>query len=144
MQIMHDSTSPQIKHILPDPTVAGAVALPTSHVRQGMFDGHALPQLGTPLRRLLAFPQLLQQGFIGMNADTPARSAGSTPRSQRTPRTRGRGKLHAATGLKGHGDAARTLQLASLPIQLERTFGKIRPLVYRPGLAENGQCLGAV
>ena len=49
MQIMHDSTLPQIKHILPDPTVAGAVALPTSHVRQGMFDGHALPQLRTSL-----------------------------------------------------------------------------------------------
>src|SRR5512145_3293266 len=114
MQIMHDSTSPQIKHILPDPTIASAVALPPSHLRQGMFDGHALPQLGTPLRRLLAFPQLLQQGFIGMQADTPARSAGRTPWPQCTPRTCGRGKLHAATGLKGPRDAARTLQRMSL------------------------------
>jgi hypothetical protein len=144
MQIMHDSTSPQIKHILPDPTVAGAVALPTSNMCQGMFDGYALPQLGTPLRRLLACPQLLQQGFIGMNIDTPARGAGGASQPQRTTRTRGRGKLHTAAGFKGHCDATRTLQFVSLPIQLERTFGKIRPLVHRPGLAENGQRRGAL
>jgi hypothetical protein len=47
MQIMHDSTSPQIKHLLPHSTVAGAMALPTINVRQGMFDGHALPPLYT-------------------------------------------------------------------------------------------------
>ena len=52
MQIMHDSTSPQIKHVLPDAPVAGAAALPPSNVCQGMLDGHPLPQLGPPLRRL--------------------------------------------------------------------------------------------
>jgi hypothetical protein len=36
-------------------------------MRQGMFHGHTLPQLRPSLRRLLAFPQLLQQGFIRMN-----------------------------------------------------------------------------
>jgi hypothetical protein len=66
---MHDRTSSQIKHILADATVAGAATLPMAHVRQGMFDGHALPQLRTSLRCLLAFAQLLQQGFIGMNTD---------------------------------------------------------------------------
>jgi hypothetical protein len=69
MQIMHDSTSTQIKNILPDATVAGAMALPIFHVRQGMCDADTLPQLCTSLRRLLAFPQLLQHGFIGMDAD---------------------------------------------------------------------------
>ena len=51
MQIMHDSTPAQIKHILPDPAVTGAASLPASNVRQGMFHGHALAQLRTPLRR---------------------------------------------------------------------------------------------
>jgi hypothetical protein len=67
MQIVHDRTAPQIKHILPDSAVAGTAAVPMAHVRQGMFDGHTLAQLRPPLRRLLAFTQLLQQGFIGMN-----------------------------------------------------------------------------
>src|SRR5215510_15024121 len=134
MQIMHNRTAPQIKHILPHPTVAGTAALPTSHVRQGMLDRHALPQLGTPLRRLLAFPQLLQQSFIGMNTDTPARSAGGALRPQRTLRARGRGKLHKTARRKGHRDAAWTLQFVSLPVQMERTFGKIWPLLHWPGL----------
>ena len=79
-----------------------------------------------------------------MNANTPARGAGSTPRAQRTPRTRGRGKLHAATGLKGHRDAARTLQDVLVPIQREGSFGKKWPLLHRPRLAENGQRVGAL
>ena len=65
MQIMHDSTPPQIKHIFPDATVAGAAALPMSHVCQGMFHRHTLTQLRPTLRRLLAFPQLLQQASSG-------------------------------------------------------------------------------
>jgi hypothetical protein len=75
--------------------------LPPSHVRQGMFDGHALPPLGTPLRRLLAFPQLLPQGFIGMHADTPARGAGRTPRSQRPPAHVAAGNFTLPPGSKG-------------------------------------------
>jgi hypothetical protein len=58
MQIMHDRTSPQIKHILPDATVTRSAALPTPHMCQGMLYGHALPQLRPSLRRLLAFTQL--------------------------------------------------------------------------------------
>ena len=65
---MHDSTAPQIKHILPDAPVTRSAALPMSHVCQGMLYSHAFPQLRLSLRRLLAFPQLLQQGFIRMNA----------------------------------------------------------------------------
>ena len=75
MSIMHDSTSLQIKHILSNATVAGAAPLVHGYMRQGMFDGHALPQLHPSLRRLLAFPQLLQQGFIRMNTDAAARGA---------------------------------------------------------------------
>src|SRR5215813_15172570 len=121
---MNDSTPPQIKHIFAHSTVAGAAALPVPNVRQGMFHGHTLPQLRTPLRRLLAFPQLVQQGFIGMNADAAARGARGPSRAQGTLRTRGRGKLHQAAGLKGHRDAARTLQDVLVPIQREGRFGK--------------------
>jgi hypothetical protein len=58
---MNDSTPSQIKHILAHSTIAGAAALPVPNVRQGMFHCHTLTQLRTPLRRRLAFPQLLQQ-----------------------------------------------------------------------------------
>src|SRR6476660_2163106 len=135
---MHDSTPPQIKHMLAHPPVAGASALPASDVRQGVFHGYPLAQLRTPLRRLLAFAQLLQQGFIGMNGDTTARDAGCAALPQGTARTCGRWKLHDLPRHKGHDLAARTLQCVSLPIPLEGTFRKIRPLLHWPGLAENG------
>ena len=64
---MNACTSSQIKHILPYPPVAGASALPATHMGQGVFHGHALAQLRAPLGGLLAVAQLLQQGFIGMN-----------------------------------------------------------------------------
>src|SRR4029434_3278675 len=139
---MRDRTSPQIKHILSDAPVAGAAPLPTSYMRQGMFDGHALPQLRTPLRRLLAFPQLLQQSFVGINTDAAARRTRGTALPQRTTGTGRRWKRHDPTGLKGHRLSAWTPQGVPCPIQLEGTFGKIRSLPHRPGLAENRQLLG--
>ena len=139
---MNDSTPSQIKDILPYSTVAGASALPMPNVCQGMFHCYTLTQFCPPLRRLLAFPQLSQQGFVRMNTDAPARDARGTPRPQRTPRTSSRGKPHDATGRKRHRNAARTLQLLPLPIQREGTFRKIRPLPHRPGLAENRHLLG--
>src|SRR5262245_52969326 len=122
MQIMHDSTSSQIKHILPDAPVTRSAALPMSHVCQGMLDGHALPQLHPSLRRLLAVPQLLQQGFIRMNADAASRGAGGAAVPQRTACTRGGWKLHHLTGRKGHYLARWTPQFVALPIQLEGIF----------------------
>src|SRR5215475_9475253 len=141
---MHHCTAPQIKDVLPHPTVASTSALPTSHVRQGMFDGHALPQFGPSLRRLLTFAQLLQQGFIGMNADAAARGAGGTAVPQCTARTSRRWEFAQSPRLKGHADAAWTLQSVPLPIQQERAFGEIRPLMDGPRLAENRHLLGAL
>src|SRR4030095_16948331 len=140
---MNDGTSSQIKHILPYPPVAGASALPATHMGQGVFHGHALAQLRAPLGGLLAVAQLLQQGFIGMNADTAARRARGTTRPQRTVSTRGRGKLHHPTGLKRHRLSARTAQCVPFPIQLEGTFGEIWPWLYWPRFRENGQVSGA-
>jgi hypothetical protein len=100
MQIMHNCTAPQIKHILPDATVAGATALPAPHMCQGMFHGYALAQLRPPLRRALAFTQLLQQGFIGMNADAAAGGAGGTASPQRTAGTRGGWDFTTSPGVK--------------------------------------------
>src|SRR4029453_2427224 len=141
MQIMHDSTPTEIKDIFPDPAVAGAAALPAPNMCQSMFHGHALAQLRTPLRRALAFAQLLQQGFIGMNADAAASGAGGAALPQRTARTGGGWKLPRLPGCKGHNPAPRTPQFVALPIELEGSFGKIRPLTPGPRLAENGQCL---
>src|SRR5215475_3693532 len=138
MQIMHNRTSTQIKDVFPDPAVAGAAALPVPNMRQGMFHGHALAQLRSPLRRALAFAQLLQQGFIGMNADAAAGGAGGAALAQRTAHTRSGWKLDHLPGRKGHDLATWTPQFGVLPIQLERAFGIIRPLTHRPRLAENG------
>src|SRR4029450_762657 len=101
MQIMHDSTPTEIKDIFPDPAVAGAAALPAPNMCQSMFHGHALAQLRTPLRRALAFAQLLQQGFIGMNADAAASGAGGAALPHGTPRTGGGWNLHPLPGCKG-------------------------------------------
>src|SRR5262249_20657983 len=141
MQIMHDSTPTQIKDIFPDPAVAGAAALPTSNLCQGMFHGYALAQLRPPLRRALAFAQLLQQGFIVMHADAATRRAGGAALPQRTACARGGWKLHHLPGGKGHDLATRTPQFVALPVELESTFGKIRSLTHGPRLAEHGQRL---
>src|SRR5262249_3920890 len=144
MQIMHDRTTPQIKHILPDAPVTRSAALPMSHVCQGMLYGHALAQLGPSLRRLLAFPQLLQQGFIRMNADTASRGAGGAAVPQRTMGTGSRGKLDHSAGLKRHRLSARTAPFVPFPIQLKGPFGEIWAWAYGPGFTENGQVIGAL
>src|SRR5262245_54181385 len=144
MQIMHDSTAPQIKHILPDATVAGATTLPTANMRQRMFDGHALPQLCTSLRRLLAFPQRLQQGFLRMNTDAAARRARGAALAHHTASTNGRGKLHDSPRRKGHDLAPWTPQDMPLPIQVASAFWKIRPWTHRPGLTKNGPLLATL
>src|SRR4051794_21978662 len=144
MQIMHDSTSPQIKHILPDAPVTRSAALPMSHVCQGMLYGHALPQLRPSLRRLLTFPQLLQQGFIRMHADAASGGAGSAAVPQRTMCTGSGGKLDHPAGLKRPRLSARTAQFVPFPIQLKGTFGEIWTWSYWPGFTENGQVIGAL
>jgi hypothetical protein len=62
---MNNSTSPQIKHILPHATIAGTAALPMSNMGQGMLDRNALAQLRAPLRCPLAFTQLHQKASSG-------------------------------------------------------------------------------
>jgi hypothetical protein len=138
MQMMHNSTAPQIKHILPDSTVAGAAVLPTANVRQRMLDGHALPQLCTSLWCLLTFPPLLRQGFIRMHTDATARRARSAALPPGTVPTRRRWELDHTAGFKGDGRSAWTPQCGALPILLKRPFRAIRPLTHWPSLAENG------
>src|SRR5262249_25184105 len=102
MQVMNNSTSPQVKHILPHAAIAGTPALPMSNVGQGMLYRAALAQLPAPLRCPFAFTQLRQQGFIGMNADAPPRRTGRATLTQRAARTGGRRKLDCPAGLEGH------------------------------------------
>src|SRR5262249_20655226 len=139
---MNDGTASQIKHIFPHSPIAGASTLPAPHMGQGVFHGDALAQLRAPLGGLLAVAQLLQQGFIGMNADAAARRARGTTRPQRTVRTGSRGKLDHSAGLKRHRLSARTTQFMPFPIQMEGTFGEIWPLPDWPGFTENGQLSG--
>ena len=79
-----------------------------------------------------------------MNTDAPARRARGAALPQRTAGTDGCGKLHDAPRLKGHTLSTRTPQDVPLPIQVERAFGKMRPWMYWPGFAENGQLLAAL
>ena len=64
LEVEDGSNATGVEEILAYAEVAGSAALPTPHVRQRMFDGHALPQLRPALRRLLAFPHLLQQAVL--------------------------------------------------------------------------------
>src|SRR4029434_3063934 len=129
---MNHSTPPQVKHILPHAAIAGTAALPMSNVGQGMLHRDALAQLRAPMRCPLAFTQLRQQGFIGMNADAPPRRTGRATLTQRAARTGGRRKLDCPTWLEGHDHPTRTLQFPTLPIHMEGALGKIRPWMHRP------------
>src|SRR5215467_3370797 len=138
---MNNSTSTQVKHILPHAAIAGTATLPMANMGQGMLDRNTLAQLRAPLRCPLAFPQLRQQGFIGMNADATPRRTGRATLPQCAARTGGRRKLDYPAWLEGHDYPTRTLQFPTLPIQMEGALGKIRPLLHRPRFAENGQRL---
>src|SRR5438094_4908866 len=114
---MHDRTSLQLQYILSDATVAGVATLPMAHVRQGMCDGHALPQLRLSLRCLLAFAQLLHQGFLGMNTDAATRRTRGTTLPHRTVPTCRRRELDHTTNCKGDGLSAWAPQFGALPTQ---------------------------
>ena len=133
MQIMHDRTAPQIKDILSDSTVAGASALPAPNVCQGMFYGYPLPQLCTSLGCLLACSQLLQQGFIGMNADATPRGARRTALSQRTACTRGHRKFHHPSSSKGMSSPPRHRSSCRCQSSWNALLGKYGP--WRTGQA---------
>jgi len=47
---MYDSTAAQVKQVFAQAAIAGMTTLPSANVGQGMFNGHPLPQLGTPQR----------------------------------------------------------------------------------------------
>src|SRR5215510_6782659 len=123
MQMMHDRTAPQIQDILPDATVAGAAALPTAHMGQGLFDGHALPPLRPSRRRRLAFPPLLHPGVIRMHPEAAARRARGTAVPPPTGPPRRCGDLDHAAGGTGDRRSAWTPPCGALPIQVQGTFG---------------------
>src|SRR5262245_14455328 len=127
---MNNSAAPQVKHILPHAAIASTAALPMSNVGQGMLDRDTLAQFRAPLRCPLAFPQLRQQGFIGMNANATPRRTGRATLTQRAARTGGRWKLDCPAWLEGHDHFTRTFQFPALPIQMKGALGKIRSLMH--------------
>ena len=82
MQVVDEGTAAQVQEILARPTVAGAPALPVPHVRQGMFDGDPLAQLGAAGRRPLTLAQLLEELFVGVDMDATATRAGRAAHAQ--------------------------------------------------------------
>jgi hypothetical protein len=54
VQIVYDSTTAQIKEILAQTAITGALPLPLAHMSQGMLDSHSFAQLAPSLRGLLA------------------------------------------------------------------------------------------
>src|SRR5262245_48627605 len=122
MQIMHDSTPTPIKDIFPAPPGAGAATVPAPHRGQGMCHGYALTPLGSPRRRALAVPQLLQQGFIGMQAETAARGAGGTTIPPRTAGPWGGGALDDLSWCKGQALAPPDTAVRSAPHRAGRPW----------------------
>lgn len=142
MQVMHDSAPPRLKDVLPHPTVAGTAALPASHVGQGTFHRYLLAQFCTPVRRLLTCAPLLQQCFIGMNADAATRDTRRAALSQRTSGTGCPWQLDHATGRKGHRHTTRTPQFLALPVPFEGGLGTRRSLPHGSCFAKHGHVIG--
>jgi hypothetical protein len=61
MEVVNDSAATQIEQIFAHALIAGASALPSSNMGQGMFHGHPLTQPGGSLRGLLMLPQFDEQ-----------------------------------------------------------------------------------
>jgi hypothetical protein len=108
MQVMHDSAPPQIKDVLPQPTIAGTAALPASHAGQGTFNRQPLAQSSTPVTRLLTCAPLLQQCFIGMKTAAETRDTRRAAFPQRTSGIGSPWQLDYPTRRKGHRHTTRT------------------------------------
>jgi hypothetical protein len=61
MAMMDHGRTPQVKHVLVQAAIAGATALPASHMGQCVLDRHALPPLGSPPWGLLLRSPLTAQ-----------------------------------------------------------------------------------
>jgi hypothetical protein len=75
MEIVDDRAPAQIEEILAQSPIACAPSLPVTEVSQGMLHRDPFAQFGASLRRLLVLAQFYEQGFIGMDADTPVPKA---------------------------------------------------------------------
>ena len=60
MEIMHHSTSAQVKQVFAFPDVSRSVPLPMSHVREGVLNANAFSQGGSSFTRTLSHTQFLQ------------------------------------------------------------------------------------
>ena len=80
MQVLDDGTPPEVEEVLALAGIASAIALPMADVRQIVFDGHALAQLGPAGRGQLTLTQFLEQTLIGMDRDAASACAVSADR----------------------------------------------------------------
>jgi hypothetical protein len=104
MEIVDDGAATQVKEVLAAPTIAGAPPLPVTDMRQGMFDGDALPELGASSGRELALAPFSQEAFIGVKMDTAPARTGRTARAEGTGSTGGGREVDSAAwgdGVKG-------------------------------------------
>lgn len=68
VQVVHHRAPTQVEKVLAHAHIARAVALPVADVRQRVLHPYPLSELRPALRRLLAFPQLLKEPFVGVYA----------------------------------------------------------------------------
>src|SRR5438552_12602113 len=76
MEVMDGRRTAEVEEVLGFTAVAGAAALPTADVGQGVLDRDAFAELGAAGGALLALAQLAEERFVGMDGDAPAPGAG--------------------------------------------------------------------
>ena len=135
MEIVDDSAATQIEEILAHTPIAGALALPSTDMGEGVFHSDSFTQPGATLRRLLTLSQLDEQSFVRMNADAASFGNGGALRSQRTLRAGFFGKVNHTAKHKGHLLACWTSDRLPLPIQGKPLLGKVLPFANRPSFA---------
>jgi hypothetical protein len=70
MEVVNDSTAPQIEEILAQSPIKRTSPLPSPHMGQGVFDRRPFAQFSPPLWGLLSLSQFEEQCLTGMNAHT--------------------------------------------------------------------------
>lgn len=144
MEVVNDSATAQVEEILAHTTIAGASTLPPADMGQIMFHCHPFTKFRSSLRCQLPLSQSDEQGFIRMNADAAAFSAGSALGFQRTLGTSLFGEVDGPTRYNRHFLLSRTSYQVMFPIERERLPVKVLAFADRPGFAVHFQLITAL
>ena len=89
----------QVEQVLAGAAVAGTAALPMPDVGEGVLDLGAFAESGAPGRGGLAFAELGQQRFVGVDGNAAPAAAGGAALAQRAGRAGAFREVHGLAGL---------------------------------------------